>query len=390
MKICLDVRYRMESGASAYIRELVPAMIRLKSPHRFFAVRYVGQQLPFLNEMEEVIDCPSGAPAVHMTWTLLRLPGLLKRLGIDLYHGMKMPGPYWNTTRTVTSVHSVMRDHEVKFASSVAARAFVHLYGEPMLKRSDRLIAVSRFVAQSVVDSYGVPANRIDVIPHGVADRFRPIAASDARAAIGRFDLGRYLLCVGNLAPVKNHVTAVRAFAQIAPHRPDLTLVIAGGQANPYANIVRRVAEDLEVSERVRFIGFVDGEELVALMNAAEVLFFPSMTEGCPVTLLEAMACGLPVVASRVGGLAEFGEGLVELVDDPKDDTTFARRAWRYLNDPDVRRRASERLVAAATRHRWETAARKHLESYRACLLQSPEPIATPGAAAVDAGAAPL
>lgn len=390
MKICLDVRYRMESGASAYIRELVPAMLRLKSPHRFFAVRYAGQELPFLDQMEEVIDCPSGAPAVHMSWTLFRLPGLLKRLGVDLYHGMKMPGPYWNTTRTVTSVHSVMRDHEVKFASSVAARAFVHLYGEPMLKRSDRLIAVSRFVARSVVDSYHVPHNRIDVIPHGISERFRPIPTSEARATLSRFNLGRYLLCVGNLAPVKNHVTAVRAFAQIAPHRPDLTLVIAGGQSNSYADIVRRVAEDLEVSERVRFIGFVDGEELVALMNAAEVLLFPSMTEGCPVTLLEAMACGLPVVASRVGGLTEFGDGLVELVDDPKDATTFARRAWVYLTDRESRRRSSEQLMAAASRYRWDVAAQKHLESYRTCILRSPEPFIAAGAAAVDTGAASL
>lgn len=390
MKICLDVRYRMESGASAYIRELVPAMLRLSSPHRFFAVRYAGQQLPFLDQMEAVIDCPGGSPAVHMSWTLFRLPGLLKRFGIDLYHGMKMPGPYWNTTRTVTSVHSVMRDHEVKFASSMAARAFVHLYGEPMLTRSDRLIAVSNSVARSVMESYRVAPGRIDVIPHGISDRFRPIAAPDARAGLGRFNLGRFLLCVGNLAPVKNHVTAVRAFAQIAPHRPDLTLVIAGAHSNPYAGVVRRVAEQLEVSERVRFIGFVDGEELVALMNAAEALLFPSMTEGCPVTLLEAMACGLPVVASRVGGLAEFGEGIVDLVDDPNDATTFARRAWRYLDNPGVRGQAAEKLIAAAGRYRWDTAAEKHLESYRTCLSQSPERLAVANAAAVDTETAPL
>src|SRR5581483_12254576 len=103
MKICLDVRFRMESGASAYIRELVPALLQRRSPHRFFAVRYAGQELPFLKDMEDVVDCPGGSPAVHMSWTLFRLPRILRRWGIDVYHGMKMPGPYWNTTRTVTS-----------------------------------------------------------------------------------------------------------------------------------------------------------------------------------------------------------------------------------------------------------------------------------------------
>ena len=388
MKICLDVRYRMESGASAYIRELVPAMLQRNSPHRFFAVRYAGQQLPFLDKMEAVIDCPSGSPAVHMSWTLLRLPSLLKRFGIDVYHGMKMPGPYWSSTRTVTSVHSVMRDHEGKFPSSAASRAFVHLYGEPMLTRSDRLIAVSQFVANSVMESYGVSRSRIDVIPHGVSERFRPLSSQEARRSVAPLGLGRFVLCVGNVAPVKNHTTAVRAFSQIAPHIPDLTLVIAGGYENSYAQVVRRAAEKFEVSDRVRFIGFVGGDNLVALMNAAEVLLFPSMTEGCPVTLLEAMACGLPVVASRVGGLAEFGEGLAELVDDPSDANAFARKTWRYLTNPQARGEASRKLIAAAGRYRWDVAAEKHLESYQTCLLGSPEDTSVLSRTSMDAGVA--
>ncbi|MBV9079702.1 MAG: glycosyltransferase family 4 protein [Elusimicrobia bacterium] len=312
-----------------------------------------------------------------MTWTLGRLPYLLRERGVDVYHGMKMPGPYWNSAKTVTSVHSVMRDEVARFPSTMKARAFVRAYGIPMLKRSHRLIAVSRFVAESIIKGYGVDDDKISIIPHGIDPQFRRLAAADSTAALARHGLKRFILCVGNVLPVKNQITSLKAFARLAPRFPELTLALAGGLRDPYAEDVREEARRLGITERIRFLGFVPSQDLVALMNAAEVLLFPSITEGCPVTLLEAFACGLPVVAARVGGLAEFGEGAALLVDRPFDDEGLSQAAERLLTNRALRDAAAGRSLETAARYTWESAADRHLDVYRSCLSApalAPEP----------------
>jgi glycosyltransferase involved in cell wall biosynthesis len=178
-----------------------------------------------------------------------------------------------------------------------------------------------------------------------------------------------YLLCVGNITPVKNHITAVRALHEIREAVPT-NLVIAGGQTNGYFHKLQKEVQRLGLDDRVYFTGFVSGEGLVSLMNGAKILLFPSLTEGFGLTMLEASGCGLPIVASRRGSLPDLGRGQALFVDDPNDHHGFAKEVLRVLSSPDLRHEMAEKGLAMARTHTWDSAARAHLQTYRRCYEQ--------------------
>jgi glycosyltransferase involved in cell wall biosynthesis len=362
MKICLDMRYGVESGGSAYIKNLVPALLDQGRQHRFFAVVNSRQDFPFLERFEDVVRSDGAGNLNYMTWTLSRLPSELRRLGIDLYHGMKNPGPYFNPVRSIHTMHSVLRDKAAGFPATFAARMFIAVYGAPILKKIDRFIAVSGFVRDNLVNAHGVPSEIIDVIPHGVDPRFRRLPEGEIAAALIPLNLRRYVLSVGNVLPVKNHLTAVRAFARLAAQFPDVDHVIAGDLSDPYASRVKAEIARLGLEKRVRLLGMVKADDLVMLLNGAEVLLFPSLTEGFSVAIMEAMACGLPGVISRKGGLAEVEAEV--FVDDPFDDAAFAAGVGGLLSDPARRAAASRRALDFAARFTWGKSAESHLASY--------------------------
>jgi glycosyltransferase involved in cell wall biosynthesis len=179
---------------------------------------------------------------------------------------------------------------------------------------------------------------------------------------------GPFILGVGNLFPVKNQLATVRAFARVADRLPDHTLVLVGDTSHPYFIEVRNAVNRAALSERVRFPGFVDADALLYLYNRADALFMPSLTEGCPITLLEAMACGLPVVGSRRGGITELGGEAIRLVDDPHDTEAWAAAMLEVATDSATRARMTEASLRRAAEFSWERSGRETLAVYERVL----------------------
>jgi alpha-1,3-rhamnosyl/mannosyltransferase len=233
-----------------------------------------------------------------------------------------------------------------------------------MVRRSDRVIAVSEFIRDLLVERYGIPVANIDVVYNGVDSQFRPRLPGQVdafRRTLGLPD--RYVLCVGNVTPVKNHLTAVRAFA-MAGLPEEVQLVVAGGTEHPYADAVVREAKRLGVADRVRLLGFVASNDLPLLMTGARVMLFPSLTEGCPVAMLEAFGCGLPIIASKRGGLWDLGQEIAHFVEDPLDHASFAGALSRLFPDQEAIESCRANGLAAAEAYTWERAAMGHLQCY--------------------------
>jgi glycosyltransferase involved in cell wall biosynthesis len=363
MRICLDARFRVQSGSSSYISNLVPRLLSLAEDREFVLLKYPEQEFPWEDRVGKILLAPKGSDLRQVVWTTTALPRILERDGVDLFHAMKMPGPIWSAVDDVITMHSIFDPYRGRFPVSLKTRLFLTFLGTPALKRAKRLVAVSGFVKDYLVDRAGVDPDRIDVIYHGLDARFRRLPLEQVDAFRDRMGLPEdYLLCVGNVTPVKNHLTAVRALHELRDEVP-ACLVIAGGQTHKYYGRVR-----LKLEDRVITPGFVGGEDLVLLMNGAKALLFPSLTEGCPVTMLEAFGCGLPPVASRRGGLWDLGKDRALFVDDPTDHRGFAREALRLLHSPGLRGELGEKGLAAAREHTWEAAARNHLETYSKVL----------------------
>jgi glycosyltransferase involved in cell wall biosynthesis len=230
-------------------------------------------------------------------------------------------------------------------------------------RRATALIAVSQSAGNEVVQHLGRPD--VVVIPEGVdLVRFWPVSAETVESVRKQYGLDRYVLCVGTLQARKNHLGLIQAFEQIQTQISH-TLVIAGTDGSGAAEIHAYL--DKRPDLRVRRVGYVDEKLLPALYTGADALALPSLWEGFGLPLLEAMACGTPVLTSNISSLAEITEDAAVLVD-PTDTVDIAQKLYAILTDEALR----ERLITAgyhqARKFSWERAAEQTIAVYRQAL----------------------
>ncbi len=226
-------------------------------------------------------------------------------------------------------------------------------------KRAHHLIAVSQNAADEVRQHLGRTAT---VIPEGVdLSIFHPVAAEKVEALRAELNLGRYVLCVGTLQQRKNQVGLLRAFAQIQDQVPH-TLVLAGGEGSGADAVRAYLAANPQV--RAKRLGYVDEAHLPTLYSGAEAFALPSLWEGFGLPLLEAMACGVPVLTSNLSSLAEVA-GEAALLVDPHNDRAIAEGLLRLLTDSALRVRLQAAGAARARQFSWQAAAQRTLAVYR-------------------------
>ena len=234
-----------------------------------------------------------------------------------------------------------------------------------LAKRVRRIIAISEFTKQRIVERLGVSEEKVAVIPNGVDARFSPRSEQEVEAARTVLGIGKasYLLCVGSLEPRKNLGRLLAAWRKAQTTAPDeMVLVVAGGPANT------RVFESVvlgPVPARVHFTGYVSDEVLPSLYSGAVALLYPSLYEGFGLPPLEAMACGTPVITSRNTSLPEVVGDSAVLVD-PYDVDSIATGIQQVLSSASLRDGLKASGLAQAKRFTWESAARQTL----AVLLQ--------------------
>ena len=243
-------------------------------------------------------------------------------------------------------------------------------------KGAERVVVASRDEQQLLVRLYGANADRIAVVPCGVnLDLFRPIAKEDARRQLGLSDDDRILLFVGRIEPLKGVDILLGAAAQLEGDSDCFVLVVGGDSTDRQGEVahLRGLASELGIAERVSFLGAVDHERLPLFYSAADVCVMPSFYESFGLVALEAMACGTPVVASRVGGLAgtvrdsETGYLIPWRCPEP-----FAERLELLLGNEELRRAFGLAAREAVERFRWGNVAEAMLGLYRELIEGAP------------------
>jgi len=307
---------------------------------------------------------PTSRAGVRVVWEQLVQPGALRRIEADLVHGPVFVGPLFASCPMVITIHDLSF---IRFPALFrpANRLYLTVLTRLSARRARRLIAVSAHAAAETTQLLGVPPERVDVVYHGVDPAFRPLPADKVAAFRRRRGLPeRLVLFVGTLEPRKNLVRLVEAFARVRDGR--VGLVLAGGKGWLYDELFARV-EALGLSEEVIFPGYVMSEELPLWYNGATVLAYPSVYEGFGLPVLEAQACGTPVLTSNVSSLPEAA-GDVALMVDPYDVEALAAGLNRLLADDLLRRQLRERGLAHAKQFSWLHTAQETARVYRRAL----------------------
>jgi glycosyltransferase involved in cell wall biosynthesis len=233
-----------------------------------------------------------------------------------------------------------------------------------VLQASERIVTVSEFSRHQLVSAFGIPPERIDVVPNGVDEKFLP---GPARATLkARYGLGGgpVALFLGGLKARKNLPFLLQVWRDVVAARPEATLVIAGD--GPLSGALRRQARAVSLGPRVVFTGRLPEADKVAHYNLADIFLFPSALEGFGLAAGEAMSCGLPVIVSDEGALPELvAHGQGGFVCRGGDRAAFVEATLRLLDQRELRRRFGTFNREWVDRHfRWPRAARRVLDIY--------------------------
>ena len=241
---------------------------------------------------------------------------------------------------------------------------------------ADRTVVATRDEQQQLVRLYGADAARIVTVPCGVnLDLFHPIAKEEARRQLGLRDDDRILLFVGRIEPLKGVDILLGAAARLEEEPDCFVLVVGGDSAAQDGEVshLRDLASELGIAERVNFLGAVDHERLPLFYSAADVCVMPSFYESFGLVAVEAMACGTPVVASRVGGLAAtVRDGETGYLIPWRCPEPFAERLELLLRNEGLRRAFGQTAREEVERFRWGNVAEAMLNLYRELIEGAP------------------
>lgn len=354
-------------GSRTYLLGLIQQLARIAPDDRFFIYSFAPE------ETRRLFDAPSFTHRrVFPESARLRLPFVVPALEmrdrLSVFHSQYICPPLSLVPEIVT-IHDILFETHPDLFMGAFSRRSVELIRRSA-RRARRVLTVSDFSRRALLERYRLPEDKVVTI-HDAVDhaRFHPMTGADERNRLGqvkkRYALGKpYVLSVGRLEPRKNLVRLIRAFRQARRKLdPGLELILVGQKDFRFAEIEEEIQS---APDGVRFLGPVPDEDLPALYNLARIFVFPSLVEGFGMPLLESMACGTPVVASRRGALPEVGGDAVAWVE-PEDEEAIAVVITDLMTDTgraDHLRRAG---LAKAQEFSWETAARQTLAVYHEC-----------------------
>jgi glycosyltransferase involved in cell wall biosynthesis len=354
------------AGVHQYIYRLLRHLGQLDDRLRYTVL--LGEGVLPSNDALTVLRSrwPTSRAAVRVLWEQFVQPWALRRIRADVVHGPVFVGPLLSPCPVVVTVHdlSFIRFPEL---FRPANRLYLTVLTRLSARRARRLIAVSAHTASEITRLLGVPPGRVDVVYHGVDPAFRPFPADEIAAFPQRRGLPeRFVLFVGTLEPRKNLVRLVEAFARVCDG--SVGLVLAGGRGWLYDELLATV-EALGLGDAVIFAGYVMNDELPLWYNAATVVAYPSVYEGFGLPVLEAQACGTPVLTSNVSSLPEAA-GDAALMVDPYDVEALAAGLNQLLTDGPMRHQLRERGLAHARLFSWPHAAQETARVYWRALAE--------------------
>jgi glycosyltransferase involved in cell wall biosynthesis len=282
--------------------------------------------------------------------------------GVELVHHPRHlvpPEPALGVPSVVT-VHDVLPLRTPEHFSQLIARRYAVL-ARLSTRRAARVLTGSAHSRDEIAELLGVSIDRIRVTPYGVEPLFRPVDA-DLDLLARRFGVrAPYVLCVGTLEPRKNLTGAVRAFEGVHAEFPEHSLVLIGGRGWKSGELERLLRETPAPVVRT---GYVGEGELVALYSAADCFLFPSFAEGFGFPVLEAMACGTPVVSGDRSSLPEI-VGDAGVLVDPGSAEALADALRRVLGSAELRQDLRRRGLERSRQFTWERCAEATAAVYR-------------------------
>lgn len=359
-----------KTGVAHYTFELALELASLAPEHSFDLIApaaYPPEVREDINQVTNLRAVSVKTNLITRRWWAIGLPAYVRRAGLDLFHGTNYEVPLRNRARNVLTVHdlsvfSFPETHDRRIATRARRRLPI------MLRSAARIITPTEAVKREIIERFQMNPDLVAVIPDAPRGTFQPMGKDETAEVKQRLGVAdNFILFVGTIEPRKNLPTLLRAFAELlrtTEHQPHL--VIAGPRGWLTAEFDHAVAE-ANFGDRLRMLGYVGDNDLRALYSSCKAFVSPSLYEGFGLPPLEAMACGAPVIASRIAAHVETLRAHAHLFE-PTDERALAKVMAGLLESPSERERLSRAGPAHAARFSWAETAKLTLKVYNELL----------------------
>ncbi|MCA9753074.1 MAG: glycosyltransferase family 4 protein [Gemmatimonadetes bacterium] len=370
MRVLLDARTVgvQFSGVGNYVLELVRAFAALDADHEFVlmvrgASRLRDTSLDSRFRLEEAPFSHENHPLGDL-WEHFVLPRHASEARADVLHGPAFLIPMIRgSIPTVVTIHDLVA-YTHRNTIPLKYGLYMRWLIAHAVERATRVITDSESVRENLLSRLPADPARVHCVPLGVSADFRPPEASRTRSVLDRLGIrSPYYVFVGNLEPRKNLPGLLRAYRLLKSREAEVPALVIAGKIAWKSTDLRHELDAAELAGSVITTGYVEPEDLPALYSGAEAFVFPTFWEGFGLPVLEAMACGVPVVASGLSSIPEVAGDAAELID-PHSTESIANGMRRVAKDRAYREELIRRGLERVTRFTWRRTALATLDVY--------------------------
>lgn len=368
MRIGIDGRaakwYR-GTGIGTYTYQLINCLNRIDTINKYllFMPNNCKNDMS-LKENFHLNSIPEGSSSSF--WDEVNIPNILKDKNIQLYHvpqnGVGLPMD--KNCPFIITLHDVI---PYKMPETVSDR-YLEIFTREIPKIisiCDGIITVSNYSKKDIVEAFNLPENKVHVTHLASEDIYKPLNKIISKYIAKRYYSidGDFILYVGGFSPRKNIIGLIDSFSKLlSSYKRDIKLVIAGKKGKSY-DIYRNRAEELHILDKVLFPGFISIEHLPYIYNASKLFVYPSFYEGFGLPPIEAMSCGIPVIASNITSIPEVvGDG--GLLVNPRDTDNLCNAMLEVLSDNGLYEELVTAGMAKASELSWEKTAKDTIGIY--------------------------
>jgi len=364
MRIGIDARlvYYRQAGISQYTIRLLDEYAEIGEDDEFIVFQSRKHRSPLVsapNFQRRGLWTPP-----HHRFEQTLLPLELAAVDLDVLHSPDFIPPFRRKCKSVITIHDLNFLLYPHFLTPESASYYGQI--DQAVRKCDHIIAVAESTRRDIIQLTGAPEDKISVVHEAAHPIYRPLQDETLLGQVKtRLGISReFILFVSTIEPRKNVSTLLMAYKQLLDnYHVEVDLVLAGEKGWLF-NEVFALVDKLGLEERVSFLGRVSPEDLLGLYNAAQLLIHPAFYEGFGLPLLEAMACGTPVVASNTSSLPEVA-GDAALLVEPTDVDGMTVALWRVLSDGALRQQMSDKGLKRAGMFSWRRAAVETMVIYR-------------------------
>jgi glycosyltransferase involved in cell wall biosynthesis len=327
------------TGTTTYALNLLPQL------QKFDPILLTSQSFPKYNcyQTSNNLTSEQGLKGHlrRLVWTQFQLPKIYQTLKSQLLFSPIPEAPLCTNSRFIVMSHDMI---PLRFPKRFSPLTPYHRYYVPqVLKQTQHIICNSQATANDIIQFYQIPSHKITPIL---------LAGDNSHFQFLNLPTRNYFLYIGRQDPYKNVERLITAFSTL-PNRNDYELWLAGPYDQRYSPLLEIQAQELGISHLVKFLNYVSYDELPIIINQALALVFPSLWEGFGLPVLEAMACGTPVITSNISSLPEVA-GDAAILINPYNPEEITAAMQEIINDSELRKQLSEQGLKRANQFSWE------------------------------------